>query len=79
MVLDLVPPMELHLMLGVVSKLYDGLDDRLKRNRSSFAANDWAAPLGLARSGHYGEHSMATMQDFIIQHFLTFWIFKHGI
>ena len=54
LVLDLVPPMELHLMLGVVNNLYYCLDGRLKRKACSISAKDWAAPLGLARSAHYG-------------------------
>lgn len=54
LVLDLVPSMELHLMLGVVNNLYDCLDGRLNKTGCSITAKDWAAPLGLARAAHYG-------------------------
>ena len=52
--LDLVPPMELHLMLGVVNDLYDHLDKQLGENHCPITANDWSAPLGLKRLHYHG-------------------------
>ena len=52
--LDLVPPMELHLMLGVVNDLYDHLDKQLEENNCPITANDWSAPLGLKRLHYHG-------------------------
>ena len=53
-VIDLIPPMELHLMLGVVNDFYDCLDNKLKENGISITTKNWADSLGLSRSAHYG-------------------------
>ena len=45
-VIDLIPPMELHLMLGVVNDLYDCLDNKLKENGISLTAKIGQIPLG---------------------------------
>ena len=52
--LDLVPPMELHLMLGIVNNLYDHLDKQLIENHCSITANDWSDTLGLKRLHYHG-------------------------
>ena len=54
LVLDLVPPMELHLMLGIVNGLYDYLDMQLKKNQCAVTVTDWSTGLGLKRSKYHG-------------------------
>ena len=54
-ILELLPCMELHLMIGVVNKLYDNLNDILEK-KSSINATNWSLPLGLKRPRqHDGE------------------------
>ena len=53
LVLDLVPPMELHLMLGIVNGLYDHLDKQLKENQCAVSVSEWSTGLGLKRSKHH--------------------------
>ena len=54
LVLDLVPPMELHLMLGIVNGLYDHLDKQLMENKCSITATDLSTDLGLKRFQYHG-------------------------
>ena len=54
LVLDVLPPMELHLLLGVVNGLYDHLNDKLLEKNCSISAKNWSEPLGLKRSEHHG-------------------------
>ena len=53
-ILDLIPPMELHLMLGVVNRLFTTLSDALREAGSSMTADDWAKELGISRSTYHG-------------------------
>ena len=53
-VLSVVPPSELHYVLGIVNKLYDLLDERLKENDCSITAESWSKPLNCPRSEHHG-------------------------
>ena len=54
LVLDVIPPMELHLMLGVVNRLYDYLDKALEESASSIKAKDWADLLYIERRHYHG-------------------------
>ena len=54
MVLDLVHPMGLHLMLGIVNGLYDYLDMQLKEIQCAVTVTDWSTGLGLKRSKYHG-------------------------
>ena len=38
LVIDFIPPMELHLMLGIVNRLYDHLDKALEKSGASVRA-----------------------------------------
>ena len=53
-VIDVLPPMELHLLLGVLNNIYNHLDSSLKSSNCSITAADWSIPIGLTRSEHYG-------------------------
>ena len=54
LVIDALPPMELHLFLGVVNHIYNHLDSSLKAGNCSITAADWSVPLGMTRAEHYG-------------------------
>merc|ERR1711944_241223 len=67
-VLSVVPPSELHYLLGIVNKLYDLLDQRLKENECSITAEDWSKPLNCPRSEHHGgqfagEHCVKLLEN----------------
>ena len=53
-VLSVVPPSELHYVLGITNKLYDVLNERLIENKCGITAEDWSKPLNLPRSEHHG-------------------------
>ena len=54
LVLDSVPPMELHIYLGAINKLYDHLDDTSKKiGRNKTAAHDWAKKCGMTRQAYH--------------------------
>ena len=54
LVLDVIPPMELHIYLGMINKLYDHLDETSKKNgRKKTAAIDWAKKCGLTRQVYH--------------------------
>ena len=42
LVLDLLPPMELHILIGIVNDLYDILEEILEKIKSSVSAKDWS-------------------------------------
>jgi hypothetical protein len=53
--LDILPPMELHLLLGIVNRLYKELDNRLIALRGChIRAADWASALNLREAPHHG-------------------------
>ncbi|CAL4159181.1 unnamed protein product, partial [Meganyctiphanes norvegica] len=54
LVLDLVPPMELHLLLGVVNRLYDYMDKALAAAGMSVTSKDWSDMLFLSRRHYHG-------------------------
>ena len=54
LVLDFIPPMELHLMLGIVNRLYDHLDKALETSGSSVRAKDWSDQLSINRRHYHG-------------------------
>jgi hypothetical protein len=51
--LEAVPPMELHLLLGLVNRLYDELDQRIFRI-DGISAQQWADTLSVRRSPYHG-------------------------
>ncbi len=53
-VLHVIPPMELHIMLGIVNRLYDHLNNKLEQIGSKHSAYDWSDKLGMARKKHHG-------------------------
>ncbi len=53
-VLDAIAPPELHLMLGVVAKLFDELTDRMKKELGSTAPTDWARHQHIMREQYRG-------------------------
>ena len=53
-VLSVLPPMELHLNLGIVNRLWDELDKRLRENNCSMTAKDWSDALNCFRSEYHG-------------------------
>ena len=56
LILDILPPMELHLILGMVNDIYDVLDAILSKKECSVEAKDWSLPLGLKRPAlHQGQ------------------------
>jgi len=67
-VLSVVPPSELHYVLGITNKLYDLLDERLKENDCTITAEDWSKPLNCPRSEHHGgqftgEHCVKLLEN----------------
>ncbi len=53
-VLDAIAPPELHLMLGVVAKLFDELTDRMQKELGSTAPADWARHQNKMREQYRG-------------------------
>ena len=54
-ILDILPPMELHLLLGIVNRLFNELDLLLKAiPGSKVCANDWSQACGLVRPKLHG-------------------------
>jgi len=67
-VLSVVPPSELHYVLGITNKLHDLLDERLKENECGITAEDWSKPLNCPRSEHHGgqftgEHCVKLLEN----------------
>ena len=55
LIIDVLPPMELHLLLGIVNKLYNHLDEVLKQiPGNEVTAEDWSAQCGLVRPKLHG-------------------------
>ena len=54
LVLDVLPPMSLHLKHGLVNETFDLLDRLLEISNSPISALDWSNVLGLERTGHLG-------------------------
>ena len=54
LVLDLVPPMELHILLGIVNRLYDYMDKVLAASGLSVRAKDWSDILFIFRRHYHG-------------------------
>ena len=54
LILDLVPPMELHLLLGLVNRLYDKLDEVLEKYERNVRAKDWSDQLNVTRREYHG-------------------------
>ena len=50
LVMDVVPQMELHLVLGIVNGLFDHLDKVLTENECTITATDWSTSLRMKRS-----------------------------
>jgi hypothetical protein len=46
--------MELHLLLGIVNKLYNELDSRLRMAGHQMQADDWATRVGVKRAAYHG-------------------------
>lgn len=56
LVLDVIPPMELHCHIGATNKLYDDLDVSLVQAESTKTAEDWSDHVGVKRPRmHSGE------------------------
>ena len=53
-VLSIIPPMELHLHLGAVNKMYDFLDVALKELNIHQTAKDWSDKVGVKRPRLHG-------------------------
>ncbi len=53
-VLDAIAPPELHLLLGVVAKLFDELTDRMQKELGSTAPADWARHQNIMREHYRG-------------------------
>lgn len=53
-VMELLPPMELHLLLGAVNRLVDHLEKILEESGSRLTVQQWTGTLGLARSSYHG-------------------------
>ena len=53
-VLDIIPPMQLHLMLGIVNRLYNFLDKVLVASKNSMKAKDWSDKLSISRRHYWG-------------------------
>ena len=54
LVLDVLPPMELHLLLGSLNRLVDHLEKTLKDSTSGLSLHQWISRLGLARCSFHG-------------------------
>ena len=68
LVTDIIPPIELHLMLGIVNKLFDELDSRLRAAAGcGMQAADWAQRLNLRKpqiqGGQYAGNDCARLLD----------------
>ena len=54
LIIDVVPPMELYLVLGIVNGLFGHLDKVLTENECTITATDWSTSLGMKRSQYHG-------------------------
>ena len=54
LIMDLLPPMELHLLLGAVNRLVDHLEKTLEESGSRLTVQQWIGELGLARCTYHG-------------------------
>ena len=54
LVLDVLPPMELHLLLGTVNRLVDHLEQTLTDSGSRLTIQQWISRLGLTRCSFHG-------------------------
>lgn len=54
LVLDILPPMELHLLLGSVNRLVDHLEQTLKGSEAKLELQQWISRLGLTRCSFHG-------------------------
>ena len=54
LVLDWIPPMELHLLLGIFNRIYDHLDKTLETSGTSVRAKDWSDQLYITRRHYHG-------------------------
>ena len=54
LVLQVLPPMPLHIKLGIVNMLFDALDDFLELIDAPIRSIDWAKKCGLIRAAYYG-------------------------
>ena len=54
LVIDLIPPMELHILLGIVNRLYDNLDKDLEKSGLSLSAKEWSDKLFIYRRHYHG-------------------------
>jgi hypothetical protein len=65
LVIDMLPVMELHLLLGITNRLYDHVDDLLHRSPGSATALDWSNQLGIRRppmhGGEFNGHQCKTL------------------
>lgn len=68
-VIDVIPPMELHLSLGIVNRLYKELDAKLCELPScSMRAEDWAKRLSIHQSPHHGGQFAGNCCSKLLQH-----------
>ena len=58
LVIDFIPPMELHIILGIVIGLYDKLNKALVASGSPVRAKDWSDSLHLVRRHYHGGQFM---------------------
>ena len=58
LVIDFIPPMELHIILGIVNGLYDKLNKALVASGSPVRAKDWSDSLHLVRRHYHGGQFM---------------------
>ena len=53
-VLSLIPPMELHFLLGIVNLLYDLLDKLFVANEFTLRAKVWSGKIGVKQPKQHG-------------------------
>ena len=54
LIMDLLPPMELHLLLGAVNRLIQHLEERLRETDAQQLLDIWLKKLGLSRPSYHG-------------------------
>ena len=54
LIIDIIPPMELHLILGIVNRLYDFMDRDLAAAGMTVTAKDWSDLLCISRRHYHG-------------------------
>ena len=54
LVIDLLPPMELHLLLGVANRLVQHLEEKLRGTGHQQLLDTWLSKLGLSRPAYHG-------------------------